>query len=258
MRSIPVLLMVATIFPMTACPKSEESKPAPATAQPAAATPQPQAAPVQTTLVKPPEAMKPAEPAPAAGAKSPVLLDPSKATEKAPDAYKVQFATSKGNFTIEVHREWAPQGADRFYNLVKAGFYDDVRFFRVVSGFMVQFGISGDPALNTVWRNARITDDPVTQSNKRGFITFATSGPNSRTSQVFINFVDNVNLDHMGFAPFGQVTDGMSVVDSLYNGYGEGFPRGAGPDQGRIQSEGNAYLNRDFAKLDYVNKATIQ
>ena len=193
----------------------------------------------------------------AAPAWSQGLANPAALNEKAPAVYKVDFDTSKGAFVVEVHRDWAPNGADRFYNLVKNGFYDNTRFFRVVSGFMVQFGINGDPKLSALWRNARITDDPVRQSNKRGYITFATAGPNTRTTQVFINFGDNSALDRQGFAAFGQIVSGMNVVDALYSGYGEGAPQGRGPEQGRIQQEGNTYLTRDFAKLDYVKKATI-
>jgi len=178
--------------------------------------------------------------------------------EQAPPTYKVRFDTSKGPFVVQVTRAWAPQGADRFYSLVKSGFFDDVRFFRVISGFMVQFGINGDPRIAAPWRSATIKDDPVKQSNKRGTITFATAGPDSRTSQVFINFADNSPLDRQGFSPFGQVTSGMSVVDALYSGYGEGAPSGRGPEQGRIQREGNAYLKKDFPNLDYVKKATIE
>ena len=185
------------------------------------------------------------------------LANPAALNEQAPATYKVQFDTSKGPFVIEVHRDWAPNGADRFYNLVKNGFYDNARFFRVISGFMVQFGINGDPKLSSVWREARIQDDPVKQSNGRGYITFATAGPNTRTTQVFINFADNAALDRQGFAPFGQVISGMNVVDTLFSGYGEGAPRGMGPDQGRMQQEGNAYLMKDFGKLDYIKKAAI-
>jgi peptidyl-prolyl cis-trans isomerase A (cyclophilin A) len=185
------------------------------------------------------------------------LANPAALTEQAPATYKARFDTSKGVFVIDVNREWAPVGADRFYNLVKNGFYDENRFFRVISGFMVQFGINGNPQVSTPWRNAQIKDDPVKQSNKRGFITFATSGPNSRTTQVFINFGDNARLDSLGFAAFGQVTTGMNVVDQLYADYGEGAPQGRGPNQGRIQGEGNAYLTRDFPNLDFVRKATI-
>ncbi len=179
-------------------------------------------------------------------------------TEQAPASYKVKFDTSKGPFVVQVTRAWAPQGADRFYNLVKSGFYDDVRFFRVVSGFMVQFGINGNPATMARWRDQPINDDPVTQSNKRGTITFATAGPNTRTTQVFINFKDNGPLDRSGFAPFGQVISGMNVVDALNAEYGEGAPRGRGPDQSRLQREGNAYLAKEYPRMDFVKKATIE
>lgn len=185
------------------------------------------------------------------------LRNPAALTEKAPDTFKAQFDTSKGTFVITVHREWAALGADRFYNLVKSGFFDDVRFFRVIDGFMAQFGIHGVPAVASAWRSAPLKDDPVKQSNRRGFVTFATAGPNTRTTQLFINFGNNTNLDPMGFAPFGEVTSGMDVVDKIYNGYGEGAPRGKGPDQGRLQSEGNVYLNKDFPRLDYIKSATI-
>jgi peptidyl-prolyl cis-trans isomerase A (cyclophilin A) len=187
------------------------------------------------------------------------LKDPAKLKEQAPAKYNARFDTSVGTFVVTVTREWAPLGADRFYNLVKNGYYDNVRFFRVIPNFMVQFGINGDPALNSVWRNARIGVDPVKQRNMRGYITYAMGGsPDTRTTQVFINFRDNSSLDAQGFAPFGQVTTGMDIVDKIYQGYGEGAPRGDGPDQGRIQAEGNAYLMKSFAKLDYVKKATIE
>ena len=186
------------------------------------------------------------------------LGNPATLREQAPAVYRVDFDTTKGPFVIEVHRDWAPIGADRFYNLVKNGFYDNARFFRVIEGFMVQFGINGDPKISAAWRSARIKDDPVRISNKRTFVTFATAGPNTRTTQVFISYGDNHNLDSQGFAPFGQVVSGMKVVDSLYSGYGEGAPQGLGPEQGRLQSEGNAYLAREFGKLDYIKKATIE
>ena len=186
------------------------------------------------------------------------LQNPSALTEKAPDTYKAKFDTSKGPFEITVHRDWAPLGADRFYNLVKNGFFDDCRFFRVLDGFMAQIGINGNPTLQTKWRDAKIQDDTVKQSNKRGYATFATAGPNTRTTQFFINFGNNASLDRQGFAPFGEVTAGMDVVDKLYSGYGEGAPSGRGPAQGRIQTEGNAYLTKEFPKLDYVKKATIE
>lgn len=186
------------------------------------------------------------------------LGNPASLNEKAPNVYKAKFDTSKGTFVIEVHREWAPNGADRFYNLVKSGFYNDARFFRVIDGFMVQFGISGNPDLSAVWREARIPDDRVKQSNTRGTVTFATAGPNTRTTQVFINFGDNAGLDGQGFSPFGKVVSGMDVVDAFFKGYGEGAPRGRGPNQGLVQQQGNAYLITQFPKLDYIKKATIE
>jgi len=186
------------------------------------------------------------------------LSNPASLNEQAPAAYKAKFDTSKGVFVVEVRRDSAPVGADRFFNLVKNGYFDNTRFFRVISGFMVQFGINGDPRINAQWREARIKDDLVKQSNKRGFITFATSGPDSRTTQVFINFGDNSRLDTQGFAPFGQVVSGMDVVDKLFAGYGEGAPRGQGPEQGRVQREGNAYLEKEFGQLDFIKKATIE
>ncbi|MGA7546143.1 MAG: peptidylprolyl isomerase [Methyloceanibacter sp.] len=186
------------------------------------------------------------------------LANPATLNEKAPADFKAKFDTSKGTFVIEVHRDWAPNGADRFYNLVKNGFFDNARFFRVISGFMVQFGINGDPKVAAVWQDANIKDDPVKQSNQRGFVTFATAGPNTRTTQVFINFDDNSALNGQGFAPFGQVVSGMDVVDQLFSGYGEGSPNGEGPEQGRLQSQGNAYLAKDFPKLDFIRKATIE
>ncbi|HQZ38464.1 MAG TPA: peptidylprolyl isomerase [Vicinamibacterales bacterium] len=187
------------------------------------------------------------------------LMTPATLKAEAPATYKVKFDTSAGEFVVQVTRAWAPNGADRFYNLVRNGFYDEARFFRAIAGFMVQFGIHGDPAVSTAWRNARIAVDPVKQSNKRGFITYAMGGsPDTRTTQVFINFRDNGNLDSMGFAPFGEVVSGMDVVDKINTMYGEGAPRGKGPEQGRVQAEGNAYLMKSFPKLDYIKKATIE
>ena len=186
------------------------------------------------------------------------LRTPSALTEKAPDTFKAKFDTSKGAFIVEVHRDWAPLGSDRFYNLVKNGYYDDCRFFRVIDGFMAQSGMNGNPAIQSAWTSARLQDDPVKQSNKKGYVTFAHAGPNSRTTQFFINYGDNSSLDRQGFPPIGQVTSGMDVVEKLYSGYGDGPPRGRGPSQGQITSEGNAYLMKDFPKLDYVKKATIE
>lgn len=180
------------------------------------------------------------------------LMDPSKVTGQAPDSFKIEFATSAGDFTVQVTRELSPLGADRFYNLVKNGFYDDVRFFRVVPNFVVQFGLNGDPEVSKVWSQARIDDDPVKGSNTKGTITFATAGPNTRTTQVFINLKDNARLDGMGFSPFGAVIEGMEVVEKLYSGYGDGLP------QGRITAQGNAFLKEAYPKLDYIETATIQ
>jgi peptidyl-prolyl cis-trans isomerase A (cyclophilin A) len=171
--------------------------------------------------------------------------------ELAPDKFQVKFDTSKGEFTVEVTRAWAPNGADRFYNLVKNGFYDNCRFFRVVENFMVQFGINGNPKLSSVWRAAPIKDDPAKQSNGRGYITFAMAGPNTRTTQLFINFKDNSFLDNQGFSSFGKVIKGMNVVDSIYNKYGEK------PNQQNIQMQGNAYLEKDFPNLDFIKTTTI-
>jgi peptidyl-prolyl cis-trans isomerase A (cyclophilin A) len=188
---------------------------------------------------------------------APDFTDPAKLTEKAPDSFKVKFETTKGNFTVEVTRSLAPQGADRFYNLVRSGYFKDVAFFRVIPGFMCQFGIHGDPKVAAAWRKAQIADDPVKGSNTRGAITFATAGPNTRTTQLFINFGDNTRLDSSGFAPFGKVSEGMDVVNKINGEYGEGAPHGRGPDQNRIQSEGNSYLKKDFPNLDYIKSATV-
>jgi peptidyl-prolyl cis-trans isomerase A (cyclophilin A) len=174
-----------------------------------------------------------------------------------PDVYRVRFETTRGAFVVEVTKAWAPEGAERFYRLVEREFYDDVRFFRVVRDFMVQFGISGDPAVAARWRNLTMRDDPVKRSNQRGTITFATSGPNTRTTQVFINLKDNARLDKSGFAPFGQVVEGMDIVARLYNGYGDAPPRGYGPDQNLIETQGNAYLDAKFPYLDSVRRARI-
>jgi len=178
-----------------------------------------------------------------------------------PAQYKVLMQTSRGDVTIEVTRAWAPRGADRFYQLVKDGFFDGAKFFRVIRSpepFMAQFGINADPKVTQKWENANIQDDPVTQSNTRGMVSFAMSAkPNSRSTQLFINYGDNVNLDRLGFSPIGKVTKGMEIVDQFYADYGEGAPDGAGPDQGRIEAEGNAYLDKEFPKLDYIKTAKI-
>ncbi len=181
----------------------------------------------------------------------PALLKPATLNEKSPDSFDVEFTTTKGTFTVKVTRAWAPLGADRFYNLVKHNFFDDAAFFRIVPNFIVQFGLSADPKVSSVWRSANFPDDPVTQSNKPGTITFATAGPNTRTTQLFINFGNNGFLDGQGFSPFGQVTKGMDIVQKLYSGYGER------PDQGAISSQGKAYLDKSFPNLDRITSAKI-
>lgn len=182
------------------------------------------------------------------------LLAPGKLNEKAPPNYKVKFDTTRGAFTVTVTRASAPLGADRFYNLVKHHFYDNAAFFRVVANFVVQFGISPNPAVSAAWKHTDIKDDPVVQSNKRGAIVFATAGPNTRTTQVFINLKDNVRLDGMGFAPFGTVDgNGMNVVEMMYEGYGDD----AGPDQGQLETQGDPYLKKGWPKLDYIKSATL-
>jgi len=170
----------------------------------------------------------------------------------APPVYKVRFETSKGDFVVEVHRDWSPNGADRFFDLVKQGFYNDSRFFRVVPGFVVQWGLNKDPKVNADWREKTIPDDPVVESNRIGYITFAKGGPNTRTTQVFINLADNARLDGMGFPPFGKVIKGMGVVETINSEYGES------PQQPLIQSQGNEYLNSQFPKLDFIKTAQFE
>jgi peptidyl-prolyl cis-trans isomerase A (cyclophilin A) len=185
------------------------------------------------------------------------LLEPERAKETAPERFTAVLHTTQGELHVDVRRSWAPNGADRFYNLVKAGFFDGVAFFRVVAGFMAQTGLHGEPAVNTAWRGQMIADDPVTQSNVPGMMSFAASGPNTRTTQVFINLAANERLDAMGFAPFGRVRE-LDVAQKLFAGYGEGAPMGSGPMQQRIQREGNRYLKAEFPKLDYIERATIE
>jgi peptidyl-prolyl cis-trans isomerase A (cyclophilin A) len=181
------------------------------------------------------------------------LADPSQLTETAPGVYRARFDTSKGSFVIEVHREWAPIGADRFYNLVKNGFYDGTRFFRVRPGFMAQFGLNGDPAVQIAWQRASLQDEPPLKSNTRGFVSFAKENlPNTRFTQIFVNYADNSYLDEQGFAPFGQVVSGMDIVEKIFS-----YGRDNEPDQRRILREGNEYLQKEFPRLDFVKKATI-
>jgi peptidyl-prolyl cis-trans isomerase A (cyclophilin A) len=181
----------------------------------------------------------------------PSLLDPASLTAKAPAVFQAKFSTTAGDFVVEVHRDWAPLGADRFYNLVRNGYFTNAAFFRVVPGFVVQFGLSADPAVNKVWDGAKIKDDPVVQSNKRGNLVFATAGPNTRTTQLFINYADNSRLDGMGFAPFGTVVEGMDVVDKIFPGYGES------PRQDLITNQGDAYLKANFPRIDKIKLARI-
>ena len=247
------LVLTAALAHAQTTPKTAQTTP-PKPAQPKTTPPK---TPAQTPAKTPPKtgtSTAAKKPAATAAASRAALMNPAKLNAVAPPVYKAAFDTSVGSFVIEVHREWAPKGADRFYNLVKNGFFDDVRFFRVISNFMVQFGINGSPTVSAIWRNpaVQLKDDPVKQSNKRGYITFATGGPNTRTTQVFINFKDNGFLDSQGFAPFGEVTTGMDVVEKITSQYGEK------PNQGSIQSQGNVYLKAQFPKLDYVKKATIE
>jgi peptidyl-prolyl cis-trans isomerase A (cyclophilin A) len=196
----------------------------------------------------------------AGGGTSDALLQPDTAAMKraAPDSFDVAFETGKGPFVVRAYRAWSPLGVDRFHYLVRNGYFDHVKFFRNIQDFMVQFGIHGDPNVNAVWNNLNIADEPVKQSNTEGMLTYAMGGPNTRSVQFFINKANNSQLDGMGFAPIGKVISGMDVVMKLYDGYGEGAPRGAGPDQGRLQREGNRYLNTYFPQLDSIVTARIK
>ena len=184
----------------------------------------------------------------------PAMLDPAQAKEKAPETFRAKFETTKGDIVFECTREWAPNGVDRFYNLVKIGFFDDVAFFRVVKSFVAQWGIHGDPKVSAVWSDANLPPDPVKQSNKRGMLTYAMAGrPDTRSTQLFVNFKDNTNLDAMGFAPICKVAEGMDIADKLYGTYGESIT----DKQGLIQSQGNDYLRSKWPELDYIKTATI-
>jgi len=250
MRTTILCALICT-FGGIACKQASAPPPPPLTAKPA--EPVKVEAPKEEALkVEPSDAAAvKADPEMASGS-SAGALDPAKLTATAPAKYVAVFETSAGTFEIEVTRELAPHGADRFFNLVKNGFYDENRFFRVAAGFVVQWGLSGDPALNTVWREAHIKDDPVKDTNRKGNIVFATAGPDTRTTQLFINLADNTFLDAMGFAPFGKVTKGLSVVEKITSQYGET------PNQMMIQTQGNAYLKQSFPKLDFIKKAKIK
>jgi peptidyl-prolyl cis-trans isomerase A (cyclophilin A) len=226
--------------PPQAATKAPAAPAKPAAAKPAAVKP--------TVPAKPPAAAKPK---PAAALPKPVLTNPATFKTQGPDTFKVKFTTPKGDFVVQVNRAWAPLGADRFFNLIRAGFYNDAHFFRLVKGFVVQFGIHANPAISRVWQNANLEDDAVRESNKRGTISYATRGPNTRTTQLFINLGDNSRLDGMGFAPFAAVVEGMDVVDKLYDGYGEEA------QQGLIQEQGAAYLRKNFPMMDFVKTAVI-
>jgi peptidyl-prolyl cis-trans isomerase A (cyclophilin A) len=260
------LLLAGLLIIQAACSGSRESQqappPAPAeqskTAPPPAAPPEVKPTPTEPPTPEPAEKVQPKKPAaekvtpkPKPAGPNPALLNPTLAKEKAPAQFRVKFETTKGAFVVQVTRASAPLGADRFYNLVRMGFYNDVAFFRVIDGFMAQFGIHGDPNVNDKWESARINDDPTRESNVRGAISFATAGPNTRTTQLFINFGDNSQLDNRGFAPFAKVVDGMTVVDQLYKGYGEGAR------QDLAQSQGNSYLRAQFPKLDFIKRANL-
>ncbi len=186
-----------------------------------------------------------------------VSPDPRQERAAAPDTFDVRFETSRGPFVVRVARAWAPRGADRLYYLVRNGYYTDARFFRVLPRFVAQWGAAADPRVNRVWETRTIPDDPVRRGNARGTVSFATAGPNTRTTQIFVNLVNNFRLDRLGFTPVGRVVEGMEVVDSLHSGYGEGPPAGRGPDQDRMAAEGNAYLEREFPKLDFVRSAAV-
>lgn len=239
------LLCLCSLVALAACDKHKpEAKSAPA--------------PASSDTVARKAASKASKPAPTKA--EPATTEPGpKPPAKdltAPASYAVELKTSAGSVIIDVKRKLAPLGADRFYTLVKMGFFTEIALFRVIDGFVAQFGIHGHPDTATAWRDARIQDDAVKGSNVAGTLTFATAGPNTRTTQLFINLKDNTSLDTMGFAPFGKVRD-LASVQKIYKGYGEGAPRGRGPDQGRIQREGNAYLKASFPKLDYVLEAKI-
>lgn len=198
------------------------------------------------------------------------LMNPAEAKEQAPAAFKINFDSSAGLFVVEMHRDWAPFGVDRVYNLVKRGFYDECRFFRVIPDYIVQFGVSGEPEIHNVWRLARIPDDPANkprplggpsstgQSNKKSYLAFVQpAGVDRRTTQLLINLVDNPGLDRQGVAPLGQVVSGMDVVEKIHSGYGELTPTGKGPELNRLFAEGNAYLAKEFPRMDYIKTATI-
>ena len=185
------------------------------------------------------------------------LTNPAALTEQAPATYKVKFDTSKGSFVVQVTRAWAPRGADRFHELLRMRYFDEGRFFRVIPGFIAQFGIHKDFNVHAKWRNFAILDDPPKEKNLRGTAAFAQSGPNTRATEVFINLADNKDLDEGKFVPFGRITEGLDVIDRLYSGYGELGPKGKGPDAGRAEEEATEYMLPRFPNLDYIKRARI-
>jgi len=244
MKALLILCISGAVLAQTPPP----AKKAPATGTTAPATSTPKAA----TPAK-------ATPAPAPSA---ALLNPTSLKAKAPDLFRVKFATTHGDFVVEVHRDWSPLGADRFYNLVKAGFFRDNAFYRYSPGFIVQFGVHANPAVTAAWSKAQIKDDPVKESNKKATLTFAMGGPNTRSTDFFINLKDNPSLDHMpgtAFAPIGTVTEGMDIVEGLYSGYGEmkEMNNPGGVSQSELMSRGKPYLDKSFPKLDSIKSATV-
>lgn len=252
-----MIVLAAALFVLGGCKKQEQPAEPAAPEKPAAATPAPEMKAETPPPAEAPKTEAPAAPAPVAPPKSGydhALLRPGVLKEKAPDTYQVKFVTTRGDFVLTVTRAWAPIGADRFYNLVRHHFYDNAPIFRVVPNFVAQFGLSAYPPVSTAWKDADLKDDPVTQTNKKGSITFATAGPNTRTTQVFINLVDNPRLDKMGFAPFGVVDGkGMNVVEMFYDQYGDTD----GPNQDEISKQGKPYVDKGWPKLDTIKSATI-
>jgi len=245
-------VIISAVIVLNGCKKQEQPAQTAPSEQSKAETPAPPVTPAPAETK--PDARASSKPAEPSRNYVKELLAPAKLKEKAPETYRVKFDTTRGEFTITVTRAWAPLGADRFYNLVKHHFYDQAAFFRVVPNFVAQFGISANPSVSSAWKHTEIKDDPVTQSNKRGTITFATAGPNTRTTQLFISLKDNSRLDSMGFSPFGVVDgNGMNVVEMMYEGYGDS----AGPDQDQLQKQGDPYLKKGWPKLDYIKSATL-
>jgi peptidyl-prolyl cis-trans isomerase A (cyclophilin A) len=248
---------IATVVLALVCACDTPPEPQPKKEQPTTA--KTNEAPKPTATASTAEPTKTGEPAKTAEPETPLpepdakLLAPEKANEKAPDKFKVKFKTTKGDFVVQATREWSPNGVDRLYNLVKIGFFNDIALFRVVDGFVVQFGIHGHPKVADAWKAANIKDEPVKEGNKKGRLVFAKAGPDTRTTQMFVNFKDNPNLDKMGFPAIAEVTEGMNVIESFYNGYG-GDPSNR---QDEITTKGNRWLRKEYPKLDYIKSAEI-